>query len=90
MTHPIRNAELHTFERGTDTGKGAIWIAMFHPYPTYPVFFQGKTEAAAIEAAEAMRTEAIEKHEAACILRQEQSRKAKERAAAKKAAKEAA
>lgn len=84
MTHPMRDAPLHTFVRnGFDDGTGAEWIAMFHPYRTYPVHFTGTTRAAVIEAAEAMRAEAIEKHEAACIAREEGRRKAAETRARK-------
>lgn len=69
MSHPIRKAKLHTFER-KDLEKGGVdWIARFHPYSTYPVFFTGKTEDEAVAKAEALRAEAIEKHEQSCINR---------------------
>lgn len=83
--HPMRDAELHTFERATDSGKGAVWVARFYPYDTYPVFFHGRTEQDAIRNAEALRTEAIEKHEAAVISRKEAQKKAAETRAKKKA-----
>ena len=87
MTHPMRHTKIHTFERIRDICEhdetGAEWIAMFHPYRTYPVHFTGATRAAVIEAAEAMRAEAIEKHEAACIAREEGRRKAAETRARK-------
>ena len=90
MSHPIRNAEIHAFNRAqtfdSDAAHGVEWIAMFYPYKTYPVYFSGRTKAAVIEQAEAMRTDAIEKYEADCIRRAEMSRKAKERKAAKEAA----
>ena len=86
MTHPIRQAEVHTFQRHNSNGKGREWIAQFYPYSIYPVFFIGPTEAGVVEQAEGMRAEAIEKHEAACIARQQ----AKEKAAAARAKKQAA
>lgn len=84
MTHPIRKAAIHTFKRQNCDGNGREWLAQFYPYKTYPVIFSGETEQRAIDAAEAMRTEAIEKHEAECIRRQT----AKEIAAQKRKAKE--
>lgn len=86
MTHPIRDAEIHTFQRQNSNGKGREWIAQFYPYKIYPVFFSGKTEQEVIDTAEGMRTEAIKKHEAQVIARQE----AKAKAAATRKAKEAA
>ncbi|WP_299830734.1 hypothetical protein [uncultured Roseobacter sp.] len=85
MTHPIRKAKLHTFERRDLNEGGANWVGQFYPYKTYPVLFSGVDEQAVIDAAEAMRAEAIEKHEKACIVRQETARRNKERAAKKKA-----
>lgn len=84
MTHPIRKAAIHTFKRENGDGNGREWIAQFYPYKTYPVIFSSKTEQGVIDAAEDMRTEAIEKSEAECIRRQE----AKEKAAQKRKAKE--
>jgi len=84
--HPMRDAELHTFERSTDSGKGAVWIARFYPYDTYPVFFHGATEADAIKNAEAIRSEAIEKYEAGVIARKEAQKKAAETRARKREA----
>ena len=86
--HPIRNAALHVFQRIDAHDGGSQFVAMFAPYKAYPVFFHGSTEDAAVDAADAMRTDAIDKHEAACIARQENSARAKAAAAAKKAAKE--
>jgi len=68
--HPMRQAEIHTFKRQGGAGRGVDWIARFHPYDLYPVFFHGSDEGAAIAAAEAIRSDAIKKHEAACITRQ--------------------
>ena len=76
LHHPMRDAEIHTFERANDSGKGACWIARFYPYNTYPVFFHGATEAAAIDNAEALRSAAIEKYEAGIIARKEAKLKA--------------
>tara|TARA_R110000851_G_scaffold214111_1_gene366722 strand:+ start:547 stop:807 length:261 start_codon:yes stop_codon:yes gene_type:complete len=84
MTHPIRNAVIHTFKRKDSDGKGREWIAQFFPYKIYPVFFSGKTEEDVIDSAEAVRAEAIQKHEADCIRRQD----AKEKAAQKRKSKE--
>lgn len=83
MTHPIRKAKIHTFERKDREDGGANWIAKFFPYSTYPTFFQGVDEKSAVEKAEKFQADAIEKHEAACINRQ----KAREKAKAKRNAK---
>lgn len=82
--HPMRHAPLHVFQRIDGHEGGAQFVAMFAPYKNYPVTFYGATEGAATGAAEEMRREAIEKHEAAVIVRQA----AKAKAAAKRAAKE--
>ena len=89
MVHPIRKAEVHTFRRFEDTSKGHKWIAYFYPYSVYPVYFSGKTRQEVLNKAETMRAEAIEKHEADCIRRQELARRNKERAAERKRKKEA-
>ena len=88
MTHPIRAAEVHTFQRQNSNGKGREWIAQFYPYNVYPVFFSGPTEEAVTSQAEAMRQEAIDKHEADCIRRQDLARQTKQRADEKRKAKE--
>ena len=76
--HPIRNAEVHTFQR-TDNGSGTVaWLARFYPYSTYPVFFQGSSEEDVVSQAEALRTEAITKYEKAFIIQQEAKVKRKE------------
>jgi hypothetical protein len=62
------------------------YLARFYPYATYPVFATGQTPQEAAAKLEAIRTEAIEKFEAAYVARQE----ALATARAKKAAKEAA
>lgn len=89
MTHPIRDAEIHTFVRRGEFRSGSNYIARFHPYDTYPVFAHGKTEAEAIAKLEAIRTEAIEKYEKQVIAREEAKAKRAAIVAAKKAAKEA-
>lgn len=81
--HPFRAAELHTFKRRDHKTGGVQWIARFHPYDTYPMFWHGETEEAAVGAAEAFRAEAIAKNEANYIAKQ----KALEKARAAKAAK---
>lgn len=89
MTHPIRDAEIHVFNR-MDGGKGgAEIIARFYPYDTYPVFAHGRTAAEAIAKLEVIRTEAIEKYEKQVIAREAAKVKRAATVAAKKAAKEA-
>jgi hypothetical protein len=78
MTHPIRKAQIHTFQRNNPNGKGREWIAQFYPYKIYPVFFSGPTEAVVLGLAEDMRKEAIDKYEHACIKRIEATAKRKE------------
>lgn len=84
MSHPIRKASIHTFQRVNSDGKGCEWVARFHPYKTYPILFSGKTRQEVIDAAETLRAEAINKHEAQVIHRQ----KLRELAAERKALKE--
>ena len=69
--HPFRDAALHVFERDDMLDGGAAWIARFHPYDTYPVFFSGGTEAAARAQAEKFRNDAVAKNEAAFIRSKE-------------------
>ena len=84
LHHPIRDAEIHTFQR-TDLGNGTVqWLARFFPYNTYPVFFQGVSKAVVVEQAEALRTEAIDKYEKSSIAHQEAKIKRKETAMLKK------
>jgi hypothetical protein len=78
IEHPIRKAEVHTFQR-TDSGKGSVsWLARFYPYSTYPVFFQGSSEEDVILQAETLRTEAITKFERSYIIQQEAKVKRKQ------------
>ncbi|MEO9648805.1 MAG: hypothetical protein ABJ360_22465 [Roseobacter sp.] len=78
MKPRILNAKIHTFERSDRHDGGANWIAQFYPYSKFPVTFYGVDEQTVIEKAEAMRTEALQKHEAECARRGEaKKRKAK-------------
>ena len=63
--HPIRKAELHTFARRPGITGGTPFIARFHPYDTWPIFFSGDTEDEAKGKAEKFRTETIEYNEQA-------------------------
>tara|TARA_R110000764_G_scaffold83102_1_gene163533 strand:+ start:758 stop:1036 length:279 start_codon:yes stop_codon:yes gene_type:complete len=84
LEHPIRTAEVHTFQR-TDSGSGTVaWLARFYPYSTYPVFFQGSSEADVVTQAEVLRTKAIEEYEEAYIKRESAKVKRKETLAKKK------
>lgn len=79
--HPIRNAEIHTFERADVQDNGARWVARFWPYNTWLIIFNGDTEEAAHSEAEAFRADVIEKNEAAFVNRaegREKARKARE------------
>lgn len=51
MTHPIRAAKIHTFERRDSHDGGANWVGQFHPYKTYPVTFYGVDEQEVLEKA---------------------------------------
>lgn len=88
FSHPMRDAPVHVFQRTNPDGHGSAFIARFWPYSTYPVFATGQTEDEARTALETLRTEAIEKHEAAYIARREAAaaRKAKAEAKAREAA----
>lgn len=74
--HPLRHAVLHTFQRQDTHNGGSDWMGRFYPYSAYPVFFHGPTEADVTDKAEDMRAQAIERHEASCIARQEAQIKA--------------
>ncbi len=85
--HPFRAAPLHVFERIFDGDmSGYAFIAQFHPYKTYPVFFPGATEEAARVSAETFRDETVAKYEAQFIARQEAIEKARLTREAKKEA----
>ena len=85
--HPFRAAPLHVFERIFDGDmSGYAFIAQFHPYKTYPVFFPGATEEAARASAEAFRDDSVARYEAQFIARQESKVKADKARAAKKEA----
>lgn len=77
MTHPIRDAELHVFKRIEGMSGVARYIARFHPYDNWPVFFKGATAEEARNKAKEFRDECIEKHEADIIRRKEQAAKMK-------------
>lgn len=85
--HPIRKAPIHTFERRDQQSGGARYIARFHPYDAYPIFFKGSTEDAARGSAERFRDETIAAHEATFIKRAEGREKARATRAAKEAIK---
>lgn len=46
-------------------GKGVNYIARFHPYDTWPIFFHGVHQSDAVAKAETFRTETIGQHEQA-------------------------
>ena len=81
--HPMRKAQIHVFKRCDGGYRGVNYIARFFPYDSYPVFFHGETEEEAIAAAEALRTEAIDKFEKGIITRQEAAIKSAETKAKK-------
>jgi hypothetical protein len=83
--HPIRDAVIHIWTATDPMDKQPAYLARFYPYRTYPVFATGQTPEEAAAKLEAIRTEAIDKHEEAYIARQE----ALAIGRAKKAAKEA-
>lgn len=71
--HPIRKAELHIFKRVNKGDKGSEFIARYHPYDTWPVFFKGQTQDEAESKAEEFKQECIDKHEAEVLLRQQRA-----------------
>lgn len=80
--HPIRDADLHVFA-GIGAAEGR-YIARFHPYDTYPIFFSGRSAEGAEGCAEAFRAETIAKHEGAFVSRQVARAKARAAREAKK------
>ncbi len=85
--HPMRSVEIHTFSRSGPSETGAAWRAQFYPYDTYPLVFNGNTEADVIARAETFRDEVVATNEAAYITRRENSAKATAAALAKRMAK---
>lgn len=75
--HPIRKAPLHVWTRSDDLAAGKQFIARFHPYDVYPIFFSGDTQAEAVERAEHFRAQTIEVYEAKAISRMEAAAKRK-------------
>jgi hypothetical protein len=82
----MRDAAIHIWTATSLADGQPAYLARLYPYATYPVFATGQTPEEAAAKLEAIRTEAIEKFEAAYLARQE----ALATARAKKAAKEAA
>lgn len=82
--HPIRNAPVHVFERRDVQEGGYRWIAMLYPYRSYPMHFHGPTQEAVLQSVADFKADAIEKHEAKIIARQNALEKARA-AKAKKA-----
>lgn len=79
--HPMRQAEVHTFERvrsHPDERGGIEWLAMLHPYASYPMFFRGKTQEDVKQQATKFRDDAVERNEAAHIQRMKAIEKAQE------------
>lgn len=77
--HPIRKAKKHIFQRILDDGIGADFLGRFYPYDTYPMFFRGTSAADVAAKMEQFRDDAISKHEAEVIRRQEQAKKMRAR-----------
>ena len=65
--HPMRDVVFHAYIRQD----GAEAIARGKPYGLCPMFFEATTADEALRKAEAFRADAVAKHEAACIRRQE-------------------
>lgn len=76
--HPMRDAEIHVWERTNDNGNGSLFIARLFPYNVYPIFATGSTATEAEDKLEALRTEAYEKHEATFVARQKAAYMARE------------
>lgn len=79
--HPIRNAELHIFERVNKSDNGSDFVARFHPYDTWPVFFKGQTREEAERKAAQFKQECLDKHEVDCIARQQRAEAMRKRKA---------
>lgn len=57
----IENAEIHTFYRFIQNGKGAEWLAFFFPYEAFPMYFRGNSHTDVMEKAEEFRWEEVQK-----------------------------
>ena len=69
--HPMRDAAIHIWTATDPMKNQPAYLARFYPYSTYPVFATGDTPEEAAAKLEAIRTEAIDRFEAAYIARQE-------------------
>lgn len=82
--HPMRKARLCVYQQVS--GDGPAFVAHFEPMKTYPMQFRGDTQEHVKQRAEDFRADAIAKHEAAYVTRQEALAKAREARKAKEAA----
>lgn len=85
--HPMRDAVIHVWEAEYPMENQPAYIARLHPYNIYPVFATGDSRGEAASKLEALRTEAVEKYEAAYIARQSALKIARAKKAAKEASK---
>jgi hypothetical protein len=85
MAHPIRNETINVWcaPEGQDTPR---WIAKFGLGRAFPIFFEGETEAAVRNTAEAFREDVCARHEATYEARVSAMEKARAARKAKAAA----
>jgi hypothetical protein len=69
VKHPLRDIGIAVFQ--CVEGEGPRFIAKFEPFNGYPIFFTGDTADAARQQARDFADDAVTKHEAAFIARQE-------------------
>lgn len=84
--HPMRDLDIHVFQRTDPNGDGRNFIAKFYPYNISPIFAYGDTAEGAYSAADDFRNEAVEKNEAAYQTRMAALAKSRAARAAKEGA----
>lgn len=67
--HPLRDTDIHLFKRMHHNNYGHEFLAKFHPYEAWPIYFYGPTEKDCTEQAIQFRADALEKHEAAFLAK---------------------
>lgn len=78
IKHPMRDIPVLVYQR-IEGDSGPAFIAKYHPYSVYPIFFHGKTAEEAKAQARAFADKAVADHEASYVKRREALLKAREK-----------
>jgi hypothetical protein len=78
IKHPMRDIPVLVYQR-IEGDSGPAFIAKYHPYSVYPIFFHGKTADEAKAQAREFADKAVADHEASYVKRREALLKAREK-----------